>query len=215
MENEANRIASYLKEKLSLKPPSSRLLVGLCGIPASGKSTFAEMIVAKANSILPEAEKAILVGLDGWHLTRAELDKFPDPKLAHDRRGSYWTFDGPAYLQFVKRLAAPVSETVVISAPSFDHALKDPSPDAVSILPHHRIVVIEGLYTCLNVEAWGVAARLLDERIYLKLEVSDAVERLIKRHVTTGVAPDFETAKWRANNNDMPSKRCHDDCGLL
>jgi hypothetical protein len=33
-------------------------------------------------------EVAICVGQDGWHYTRAELDAFPDPKLAHWRRVS-------------------------------------------------------------------------------------------------------------------------------
>lgn len=156
---------------------------------------------------------AILVGLDGWHLTRAQLDAFPDPKLAHDRRGTHWTFDGPAYVSFVKSLRRPLSEftssTSVITAPSFDHALKDPTPHAVSILPQHRIVLIEGLYTFLSIAPWAEAGMLLDERWYIQLDAEEASRRLVKRHVSTGVAKDMEEALWRSEQNDTPSTSGH------
>ncbi len=95
---------------------------------------------------------------------------------------------------------------MVITAPSFDHAVKDPTPHGVSIHRHHRIVLIEGLYTCLSVGHWGDAARLLDEKWYIRVDVSEAKRRLVKRHVKTGVAKDLEEAHWRADSNDMPSK---------
>ena len=61
--------------------------MAVAGIPASGKSTFAQKVVDRVNIALSTPEQAILVGLDGWHLTRAQLDAMPDPKLAHERRG--------------------------------------------------------------------------------------------------------------------------------
>lgn len=150
---------------------------------------------------------AILVGLDGWHLTRAQLDTFPDPKIAHDRRGIHWTFDGPGYVAFVKALRQPFSHVSapVITAPSFDHALKDPSPEAITIHPEHRIVVIEGLYTFLSIDPWAEAGKMLDERWFVALDIEEATRRLVKRHVLTGVARDQEEAVWRATENDMPS----------
>lgn len=151
----------------------------------------------------------ILVGLDGWHLTRADLDAMENPKLAHDRRGIHWTFDARGYVSFVKDLRAPISHLPIdasdITAPSFDHALKDPSPHAVRITPQHRIVIIEGLYTFLSIEPWSEAGSLLDERWYIELEPAEAARRLIKRHVTTGVAKDLTEAQWRSDENDMPS----------
>ena len=46
------------------------------------------MLVNRYTNTLLEGrdEKATLVGLDGWHLTRAQLDAMSDPKLAHDKR---------------------------------------------------------------------------------------------------------------------------------
>ena len=156
-----------------------------------------------------KSARAVLVGLDGWHLTRAQLDAMPDPRLAHDRRGSHWTFDAHGYVSFVRKLREPVSPgattTTTITAPSFDHAVKDPCPHAVTILPEHRIVIIEGLYTFLSIPPWLEAGKLLDERWLMELDTAIASDRLVKRHVTSGVAKDLEEAYWRAEENDTPS----------
>jgi pantothenate kinase len=95
------------------------------------------LIVEKTNKILADYALldscwAILVGQDGWHLTRSQLDAFPDPKLAHDRRGIHWTFDGMAYLEYIKQLRTDSSgdNAVVITAPTFDHAVKVCPPSA-------------------------------------------------------------------------------------
>lgn len=137
-----------------------------------------------------------------------------DPKLAHDRRGIHWTFDALAYVDFVARLRYPIAPTIdhvhpppaVIYAPSFDHALKDPTPDAVVIKPAHRIVVIEGLYTMLDIDPWRQAAALMDERWWVQIDPARAKTRLVKRHVQTGVAKDMDEAVWRAENNDEDSE---------
>jgi pantothenate kinase len=203
----------------SRTPPSARLLVGISGIPASGKSSFAELLIENINTLLRswsdsqdtiQGAGAVLVGLDGWHLTRAQLDIFPDPKLAHDRRGIHWTFDGPAYVSFVRTLRKDLTPTSsIITAPSFDHALKDPAPHAISIHPHHRIVLIEGLYTFLSIDPWNEAGLLLDERWFIRVDIEEAQRRLVKRHVVSGVAKNLEEAIWRSKENDMPSASLH------
>ena len=98
-------------------------------------------MVKETNALLPTEVRAVLVGLDGWYLTRTQLDAMPNAKEAHDRRGIHWTFDGSAYVEFVRALKQ-LDNQAVITAPTFDHALKDPTPDAISIYPYHRIVVI-------------------------------------------------------------------------
>ncbi|KAF8122449.1 P-loop containing nucleoside triphosphate hydrolase protein [Boletus edulis] len=194
--------ARLILDKLSVVPHTSRLLIAIAGVPASGKSTFATRLVHTLNSLLPAQSQAVLVGLDGWHLTRAQLDAMDDPKHAHDRRGIHWTFDAPAYVDFVARLRDPVQPDTLIYAPSFDHSLKDPTPDAVVITPSHRIVVIEGLYTMLDIDPWRRAAAQIDERWWVQIDPARAKTRLVKRHVQTGVAEDMDEAVWRAENND-------------
>jgi pantothenate kinase len=83
--------------------------------------------------------------------------------------------------------------------------VKDPTPDAVHIMPHHRIIVIEGLYTFLSIEPWCQGGRLLDERWFIDVDIVEARRRLIDRHVATGVTKDREEGVARADKNDMPS----------
>ena len=212
-------------------PPPARLLVGLAGVPASGKSTLAQLIIAHVNTTYRRAHAtdadadrgiAVLVGLDGWHLSRAALAAMPDPQLARDRRGAHWTFDGAGYVAFVRALrrdsGAAVdaglaegseSEADVVYAPSFDHALKDPTPRAVAVYPRHRVVLIEGLYGFLGIEPWREAAEMLDERWWLDVSEEEAERRLVERHVRSGVAKDLEEAIWRSRENDAPSELLH------
>ena len=222
-------------------PPPARLLVGLAGVPASGKSTLAQLIIAHVNTTYRRAHAAadadadrgiaVLVGLDGWHLSRAALAAMPDPQLARDRRGAHWTFDGAGYVAFVRALRrdptgdGPADESEaagdVVYAPSFDHALKDPTPRAVAVYPHHRVVLIEGLYGFLGIEPWREAAEMLDERWWLDVSEEEAERRLVERHVRSGVAKDLEEAIWRSRENDAPSElpsrqaRFRDDVSLV
>ena len=154
---------------------------------------------------------AVYVGLDGWHLTRAQLDAFPDPKLAHDRRGAHWTFDGEGYVAFVQalrepELSGPGRSSRTVYAPSFSHEKKDPVFDSIPILSHHRLVIIEGLYTFLSIPPWSTASELLDERWWVEISEEEAEKRLVARHVKTGVAKDLEEAIWRSRENDAPSE---------
>ncbi|RXW20922.1 hypothetical protein EST38_g4946 [Candolleomyces aberdarensis] len=222
MDAELRELASYLVDKLEHLPDNQRYLVGIAGSPASGKSTAAQLLVGHVNKALETRAAghephgthphAILVGLDGWHLTRAQLDAMPDPELAHDRRGAHWTFDGPNYVDFVRSLRTELGSDIefvgqVLSAPSFDHALKDPTPNAIVIHPYHKIVVIEGLYTFLSIEPWIAASKLLDERWWVEVDEEEAKQRLIKRHVRSGVVKHEEEALWRAEQNDLPNGR--------
>ncbi|KAL4064785.1 P-loop containing nucleoside triphosphate hydrolase protein [Scleroderma yunnanense] len=218
MDEIARNLADEIVKKLNSIPATTRLLIAIAGFPASGKSTLAILVVNHINALLFNTEtvlgeyttslppEAIMVGLDGWHLTRTQLNSMENPELAHARRGAHWTFDGQSYVSFVRQLQAPLYEGMsVITAPSFDHALKDPAPHAVSIHPHHRIVVIEGLYTMLDTEVWRDAAEMMDERWWVEIDWEVAKTRLVKRHVLTGVAKDTVEAIWRADENDGPN----------
>lgn len=173
---------------------------------------------------------------DGWHLPRSALDNFEDVKNAYDRRGAAFTFDGAAFSKFVLLLRdgsqtanivdqpivgdnephASVNQGLehlsassnrnVLYAPGFSHTLKDPTENATAIYPHHNVVIIEGLYTFLGIEPWKAASVALDERWFVDVDPKVARERLVRRHIVTGVAGDLVEAEWRADNNDIPSK---------
>ena len=168
---------------------------------------MAQEVVKRVNQISANGgngEIAICIGLDGWHLSRSTLAAFPDPQEAFARRGAHWTFSATGYLDFVSKLRAPITDSS-IHAPSFSHALKDPVEDDLEVTSLHRVVLIEGLYVFLNVGPWSVAGHLLNERWLLEVDVEVARERLVQRHVKSGVTDNLEDAALRARDNDMPS----------
>ncbi|KAH9927435.1 P-loop containing nucleoside triphosphate hydrolase protein [Epithele typhae] len=220
MEKTADELSAYLVGRLKDTPPDGRLLVGIAGVPASGKSTLSQLVVDRVNAQTRSAVDnvaavhdpssqpiAVYIGLDGWHLSRAQLDAFPDPKLAHDRRGAHWTFDGEGYVTFVRALRQPLAPSATVYAPSFSHENKDPVYDHLPVHPHHRLVLIEGLYTFLAIKPWSAASEMLDERWWVQVTEEEAENRLVTRHVRTGVAKDMDEAIWRSRENDAPNGR--------
>lgn len=179
----------------------------MAGIPGSGKSTLARHVCDAVNAKLGAKEddsvQATVVGMDGWHFSRAVLEGFPDPQEAKDRRGAAFTFDAKSFAGFVKNLQARPQDTV--RAPSFSHSVKDPVPDDIEVLPLHKLVIIEGLYCNCDAEHWAEGASVLDERWVVQVDRDIARERLRIRHVQTGVAADEQEALWRADNSDLPN----------
>lgn len=179
-----------------------------------GKTTLAAKVTIRLNELFhgtspglsPGPLVATFLPMDGYHLTRAQLSAMPDPHTAHARRGAAFTFDAPAFLDLVQQLRAPICpETGTIYAPSFDHSVKDPVPDDIPIAASSRIVVFEGNYCSLGSGApeWKEAAELMDELWFVDVEEDVARQRLIKRHVASGVAPNEEEAARRADENDL------------
>lgn len=149
-------------------------------------------------------EVAICVGLDGWHHTRAELDAFPDPEMAHWRRGAAFTFNLASYADFVHALRKPVnSDTEPIGFPTFDHAAKDPAPSDTPILPQHKIVIVEGLYTMLDRPGWRDCADQMDLRVWVEVPRDVVRARVLKRNTEAGIVTDDEVAKRRVEESDM------------
>lgn len=147
---------------------------------------------------------AAFIPMDGYHLSRVQLDAMPDPQNAHARRGAAFTFDADNFLALVKKLREPIlPETRTLYAPSFDHAKKDPVADDIPIAPSVRIVIFEGNYCSLNHGPWKDAAELMDELWFVHVDFQVARKRLIHRHIKAGIAQDEEEAAKRADENDL------------
>lgn len=164
--------------------------------------------------------------MDGFHLSRAQLSALPNAAEAIHRRGAAFTFDGEGFLQLVRRLREPLppppipppppttatttatattttKTNNIIYAPSFDHALKDPIPDDIPISPYSRILIFEGNYLSLSREPWQSAASLMDELWFIHVDRQVARQRLIKRHVLSGIVPDEASARHRVDSSDL------------
>ncbi|KAK7397521.1 hypothetical protein QQX98_013116 [Neonectria punicea] len=201
MDEQVQRLVDKVWKRYGETPRDQRLLIGIAGIPGSGKTTLSQTIVARLNA-QASPPPATFVPMDGFHLTRAALSAMPDPAAAHARRGAAFTFDAPKFLALARALRSSTSSPAVL-APSFDHAVKDPADDAIAVLPHHRIVVLEGNYLALDRDVWRDAAALMDELWFVEVGFETARRRLRERHVRAGIVKDIEEGDRRALENDL------------
>ena len=160
-----------------------RVLVGLVGVPGAGKSTLATRLEQEVNQACG-SRQMVALGMDGFHLTRAQLAAAPDPAAALQRRGAPWTFDPRALAQKLQALLADAvaASPSPLAWPAFAHGVGDPVPDAVNIDPGIRLVLVEGLYLLHQGDGWSVD-HLFDEIWFLDVAPELAEQRLVARHV--------------------------------
>ncbi|XP_054802303.1 putative uridine kinase C227.14 isoform X2 [Prosopis cineraria] len=187
-----------------------KYLVGLAGPPGAGKSTLAHEVVSRINKLWPEkscsldsqvkpSDVATVVPMDGFHLYRSELDAMEDPEEAHARRGAPWTFNPSRLLTCLKNLRRQGS----VYAPSFDHGVGDPVEDDIFVNLQHKVVIVEGNYLLLEDGIWKELSSLFDEKWFIDVDIDKAMQRVLKRHISTGKPP--EVAAYRISNNDRPN----------
>lgn len=179
-----------------------RLVIGVVGVPGSGKTTLAASLVAAVDAAAGEAGAGVALSMDGFHLTRAQLRALPDAASALARRGSPWTF-APAAL--AAHIAAVRAGCATTPWPTFDHAVGDPVEGGVVVppLPLARVVVIEGLYLLHDAHGWGaVGAALFGAPVFfLDTPPEVASARLCARHQAAwGISRDEALSRIASND---------------
>lgn len=114
--------------------------------------------------------------MDGFHLSRVLLSAIPNPSNAHARQGAAFNSDSTKFLTLVQKLRLQLSpkNTANTYVPSFDHAVKDPIEDDITLLPTARILMFEGNYLSLGKELWKEAATFMDELWVVNVEMDTA-----------------------------------------
>jgi pantothenate kinase len=161
----------------ALAVPGRRHILGIVGPPGAGKSTLAEAV---CQALVGDA---ILVPMDGFHRPNEDLVRMG----LRDRKGAPASFDAAGYVELLRRLR-DAREPVTL-APMFDRYADAAVPDAIAVPHEVLLVVTEGNYLLLPDEPWAAIRALLDEAWYLRSDET-RVERLIRRHVEHGKAPD-------------------------
>ncbi|GMN48898.1 hypothetical protein TIFTF001_018075 [Ficus carica] len=190
--------------------PDFKYIVGLAGPPGSGKTTLASEVVQRLNKLWPQKASSLdsqvkplnvatVLPMDGFHLYRSQLDAMEDPEEAHARRGAPWTFNPELLLTCLRTLRSQGS----VSVPSFDHGVGDPVEDDVFVSLQHKVVIVEGNYLFLEDGAWKEISTIFDEKWFIEIDIDKAMQRVLKRHISTGKPPDV--AKWRIEYNDRPN----------
>ena len=198
-------LAKHLVDLSKIKQPSphKRWIIGIIGIPCSGKSFIAHKLTKYVNKIA-NSEISCYIGMDGFHFTRKYLDNMKNPKLAHQKRGAHWTFDAIKFGKLLKNISININNTII--APTFDHSIKDPVFNGQKIFKYHKIVIVEGLYLFLNKPPWNKnVLPYFDERWLIECDWNLAEKRIIKRHVKSGIVNNEKDALFRWIDNDKPN----------
>ena len=173
---------------LALQP--QRMVLGITGAPAAGKSTLAATVAESVG-------ESVVVPMDGFHLHDAELGRLG---LA-DRKGAPETFDVAGYLAMLRRVRTEVDRTVY--APEFDRSQEQSIAGAIAIRPSHRLVITEGNYLLYDAPGWSDVLPLLDETWFLEGDDRARQDRLVRRHVEHGRTPDA-ARRW-VSVTDQPN----------
>ena len=174
---------------------SPRFIIAVAGPPGAGKSTLSEQLVTmlKIRSI-----QSRIISMDGFHLENSILKRLG----LLDRKGSPTTFDIPAFIRVMKRLAAYESDVAI---PKFDRK-KDISIERASIVStQDKILIVDGNYLLLNDEQWVELQDIWDETVFINPGMDVLEKRLIDRWLSYGM--DNESAKNRAFGNDIPNAK--------
>jgi pantothenate kinase len=157
-----------------------RVLVGIAGPPAAGKSTLATS-VASALSVAHGPGFAVAVGMDGFHLANSELTRLG----LSQRKGAPETFDAHGFVALLRRLRA--AEESVTYAPSYSRVVHESLGGAVPVPASVRVVVVEGNYLLLPRAPWSDVRGLLDLALYLDTPTGVRVESLVRRQRSRGL----------------------------
>lgn len=170
--NAAAEIRRLAEENAHLSRP---LLVAIVGIPGSGKTTGANLI---QELLGPDA---VVIPMDGYHYTRAQLRARPDAAAALYRRGAPDTIDGAALAADVGRLRH--GDATPTYFPGFDHAVADPQPDQYCVTyPQHKICIVEGLYLLHDADGWESLSDMWDYTIFVDANVDVCMDRVRVRN---------------------------------
>lgn len=147
-----------------------RVIIGITGSPAAGKSTLAEQLVAELGA------DAVWVPMDGFHLANSALDALG----RRHRKGAPDTFDAPGYVNALKRIRA--DGDLPIYLPCFHREIEESFAGEIAVTAQHRVVVTEGNYLLLDIEPWSRIAGLCDEVWFCEVDAAERERRLIERH---------------------------------
>lgn len=178
----------------------ARWLIAIAGVPGSGKSTLAARLAEEVNRVT-EPDTLVALGMDGFHLTKAELSQMPDPAEAFARRGAPWTFDVQALHSRVLGLR-DAAGSADMTWPGFQHEIGDPIDGAFVVPARTRLVIVEGLYLLHCSDGWEAISTLFDERWYLDISLDTSLERLARRHMQVWNITR-EVAENRIATNDI------------
>lgn len=189
LDADVDQLSQRILQKLT---PGSRLVLGLCGAPGAGKSTFAEQLAGRIGT-----DNAVVVPMDGFHLGH---DVIKDSPKLH-RKGAIDTFDVGGYRSLLQRIRARDED--IVYAPAYRRGLEEPIAASIAVPKEVPVVITEGNYLLAPELPWLAVRAQLDEVWYVETPDELRLARLVDRHVHFGKALSM-AVEW-VHRTDEPN----------
>lgn len=176
-------LGALVERARALVSTGERRILGLVGTPGSGKSTVSGAIAEAM------ASDVVVIGMDAFHLANHELIRLG----RRDRKGAPDTFDVDGYVTLLSRISG--SQDRDLYSPVFDRRLEESIGSAILVTHSVPLVITEGNYLLSDGNDWESVARHLDEIWFIEVDAVERRERLLRRRLSYGHAPDA-AARW-------------------
>ena len=152
-EPEIAKIVLNLIEKKKRDSDVRPTMVGVVGMPGSGKTTSSIIL---ANLLEERYEiPCTVLPMDGYHYSIAKLKSMDNSEDLIYRRGAPETFDANALRNDLNKIRYGDDDEVLI--PGFNHEIGDPKPNEHKFERRSAqdVVIVEGLYLLLDDALFG------------------------------------------------------------
>jgi len=174
---------------------SGRIIIGIAGPPASGKTTLTQAVIETLNEThTGSVPRASSIPMDGYHLDNVILEQFG----LLSRKGSPETFDAYGFCETIKKL--PLTDQVLYF-PKFDRDKDLAVANAIPIHPKTEVIIVEGNYLLLKQDPWCHLAELFSATIFISPKRDVLEQRLQQRWEQHGL--DRAAATQRIDQNDL------------
>lgn len=180
------QIIELTQQILELAKNKPRIIIGIAGPPASGKSTLAD-------ALSEHIDGSIVVPMDGFHLSN---DVLVQQDILH-RKGAHFTFDAQGFVQLVQALRNIENS---LDIPEFDRSQDNVVFKGLNVNSDNRIILVEGNYLLLDEQPWSELKSLFDLSICISPELDEIRQRLLKRWLDHGYSEHDALRKVQSND---------------
>jgi pantothenate kinase len=155
-----------------------RIIIGIAGAPAAGKSTLATRLRDQLD-IRDGSGTWQVLGMDGFHLSNEMLVAAG----TRHQKGAPHTFDVDGFATLLNRVRTDVTRPIYL--PVFHREIEESIAAEAVVSPHTLGVIVEGNYLLHDRDGWEIIRPLLDQCWYLDVDPAVQRSRLIERATQT------------------------------